>query len=93
MTNAGEEPVDPDLMYRLTEQLAFRGPDYLNIWVGDCVAMGHAAFHTTREAAAVRQPLSLDGHSWLNAYARIDGRNKPFGNHRRPGKDQVARPG
>jgi asparagine synthase (glutamine-hydrolysing) len=66
-------PVDRAELRRLTERLAFRGPDGQETWAEGPVGLGHAIFRTTREAGE-RQPASLEGEVWITADARIDGR-------------------
>jgi asparagine synthase (glutamine-hydrolysing) len=72
--NTDGAPVDPELVGRLTDCMAERGPDGQATHVDGPLGMGHTAFHTTVEAANERQPLSFEGDVWLNADARIDGR-------------------
>ena len=67
-------PVDPSLLGRLTNALAFRGPDRQHSRADGSVGMGHALLATTPEAARECQPSSLDGEVWIVADARIDGR-------------------
>ena len=66
--------VDPALADRLTQSLAFRGPDAQHTWVGESVAFGHTLLRTTDESEHERQPLSLDGEVWIVADARVDAR-------------------
>lgn len=67
-------PVDRLLLRRMTEFLAFRGPDAQEIWSAGPVGFGHAMLRTTNESVRERQPASLDGQVWITADARIDGR-------------------
>ena len=74
--NLDGKPVDRDLLSRMTEFMAFRGPDAHQIWIAGSVGFGHAMLRTTSEAQTERQPLTLDGKVWLTADARIDGRDE-----------------
>ncbi len=67
-------PVDRELLRRLTDSLAFRGPDALEVWATGPVGFGHAMLRTTDEAATERQPTSLGGEVWITADARVDAR-------------------
>ncbi|MSP13536.1 MAG: hypothetical protein EXR62_11340 [Chloroflexi bacterium] len=71
--------VDQALLASLTRYLQRRGPDAVreypeDTWVGGPAGLGHALLRTTHEAAAERQPYSLDGQVWIIADGRIDGR-------------------
>lgn len=74
IVNFDGAPVDRDLVTRMTESMAFRGRDALQILVERNVGFGHTLFRTTWEAEDEKQPLTLDGKIWLIADARIDGR-------------------
>jgi len=74
--NLDGEPVDKQLLQRMTDSMSFRGPDAQEIWVDNNVSLGHAMFRTTLESESERQPLSLDGRFWLTADARVDGRDE-----------------
>jgi asparagine synthase (glutamine-hydrolysing) len=67
-------PVDRDLMQRLTQSLAFRGPDAQAVLCKGAVGFGHTLFRTTWESAHERQPLTLDQQVWIVADARVDAR-------------------
>jgi len=72
--NSDGAPLDRALLQRMTEFLAYRGPDAQQIWTAGPVGIGHALLHTTHESASECQPASLDGRIWITADARIDGR-------------------
>ncbi|MGI8704727.1 MAG: asparagine synthetase B family protein [Sphingomicrobium sp.] len=74
IANLDGAPIDPALMSRMTNALAFRGPDAEEIWIGDEVGFGHAMFRTTDESMRERQPCSLDGEVWITGDVRVDGR-------------------
>lgn len=69
-------PADEGLVRALTRFLAFRGPDGRDVWRGGPVALGHAMLRTTEESALERQPLGIDGRSWITADARLDARDE-----------------
>src|SRR6266403_2378875 len=72
--NVDGAPVDRDLMQRLTQSLAFRGPDAQSVFCEGAVGLGHTLFRTTWESAHERQPLTLDQQVWIVADARVDAR-------------------
>jgi asparagine synthase (glutamine-hydrolysing) len=72
--NLGGAPVERDLMQRLTQLLAFRGPDARSVLCKGSVGFGHTLFRTTWESAHERQPLTLDQQVWIVADARVDAR-------------------
>ena len=72
--NQDGAPVSPQLLRRMTDHMAFRGPDAQEIWINGNVGLGHAMLKTTFESEAERQPFSLDGQVWITADARVDGR-------------------
>ncbi len=75
LVNADGAPADADLLRRLTDSLAFRGPDRQAVWHEGPAGLGHTLLATTDEAARERQPGSLDGRTWVTADARLDGRD------------------
>ena len=72
--NLNGAPVDRDLMQRLTQSLAFRGPDAQSVLCKGAVGLGHTLFRTTWESVHERQPLTLDQQVWIVADARVDAR-------------------
>lgn len=72
--NLDRAPVDLALLERLTESLAFRGPDAQRTWVRGPIGFGHTLLRTTTESKNEEQPFSLDGDTWIVADARVDGR-------------------
>jgi asparagine synthase (glutamine-hydrolysing) len=70
------EPVDRRLIARMTNFLAFRGPDAQQLWVDGNVGLGHTLLRTTDEAEHERQPFTLDGRVWIVADARVDARRE-----------------
>ncbi|HMH50412.1 MAG TPA: asparagine synthase-related protein [Candidatus Acidoferrum sp.] len=74
--NLNGAPIDRALLWRMTHDMEFLGPDAQEIWADGCVGLGHAMFRTTFEAAHEKQPYSLDQQIWITADARIDGRRE-----------------
>ena len=74
IVNLDGAPVDRALLTRLEQLLRERGPDDQGIWAEGNVGLVHALFRTTDEARGEKQPMSLDGHVWIVADARLDGR-------------------
>jgi len=65
-------PVDRTLLTRMTDFMAFRGPDDRRIWVDGNIGFGHTLLRTTEESEHEEQPLTLDGRVWIVADARVD---------------------
>jgi asparagine synthase (glutamine-hydrolysing) len=68
-------PVDPQMLQRLTDCQRFRGPDAQRCWIDGHVGFGHTLLKTSNEPGDKSQPLSLDGHVWIVADARVDGQH------------------
>jgi asparagine synthase (glutamine-hydrolysing) len=69
-------PIETLTLRRMTDFLAFRGPDAKNTWVNGPIGFGHTLLKTTDEAEKETQPLSLDGKIWIVADARVDARKE-----------------
>ena len=65
---------DPSLLARLTQSIAYRGPDAQRSCALGPAALGHTLLRTTLESAYEMQPASLC-HLSITADARIDGRD------------------
>ena len=52
------QPVEPAMIRRMTQTMAYRGPDGISHWIGENAALGHCMFHTTVESLEERQPLA-----------------------------------
>ncbi len=87
LLNLDERPISHELIRHLTDSLGFRGPDAGNIKIDGFAGFGHALLRTTFESRHERQPLTLDGHVWIVADARIDGREDLVG--RFPAEDRA----
>src|ERR1700730_5409209 len=74
IVNLDGSPVDRRVLARMTEFLAFRGPDAQHVWIDGAVGFGHALLKTTDESEHERQPLTLNGEVWVVADARIAAR-------------------
>jgi asparagine synthase (glutamine-hydrolysing) len=66
-------PVERTLLDRLTQSLAFRGPDAQCSRVMGHAGLGHALLRLN-DGAEPEQPFTLDGELWIVADARIDAR-------------------
>lgn len=66
------QPVDRDVLQRMTDAMHRRGPDRRAIWVEGSIGFGHAALFSTLEAERENQPTTLDGQVWITGDARID---------------------
>jgi asparagine synthase (glutamine-hydrolysing) len=74
MLNLDGSPVDGTLLRRMTQYLAFRGPDRQGVHVMNHVGLGHALLATGEESEREQQPFTLDGRRWIVADARVDAR-------------------
>jgi asparagine synthase (glutamine-hydrolysing) len=61
---------------QLLRSLAFRGPDALEYQLCGGAALAHALLLTGESERPERQPLSLDGNTWVAADARLDARDE-----------------
>ncbi|MCB0173568.1 MAG: asparagine synthase (glutamine-hydrolyzing) [Anaerolineae bacterium] len=75
--NRDGRPVEPELLTRMTDCIAHRGPDGINHWLAGPVGLGHAMLWTTPESLNEHQPL-LDetGHLCLVLDGRVDNREE-----------------
>lgn len=76
IVNFDGAPIDRDLLSRMTDYITFRGPDASEIWTDGSAGLGHTMLRTTWESETEKQPLTLDGNTWLIADARIDARQE-----------------
>jgi len=74
--NGGGEPIDRALLQQMTDFMAFRGPDALDIWSAGHVGFGHALLRTTWESEKERQPLGLNGEVWIASDVRLNRRDQ-----------------
>ncbi len=66
-------PVEPPLVARLLQQLAWRGPDGQSHWMDAHVALGYAHLWVD-DLTRIPPPLTFDGQIWLAADIRLDAR-------------------
>jgi asparagine synthase (glutamine-hydrolysing) len=81
IVNFDGAPVDPELLKKMAEAAAYRGPDGIHYWIQDNVGLAHLALHTTPESLREHQPLvNRRGDLVLTADARVDNRDEliPF---------------
>src|SRR5215204_2143028 len=76
IVNLDGAPIDRDLLRRMTDYIAFRGPDAQMLWIDGNVGFGHTMLRTTEGTETEDQPLTLDRNVWLTADARIDARQE-----------------
>jgi len=83
-------PIDRGLLSRMTDFMAFRGPDAREIWVDGNVGFGHTLLKTTDESERERQPFTLDGRVWIVADARVDARSELIPKLKAHGHDDLS---
>ena len=77
--NLDGAPVDPELLGRMAEAAAYRGPDGIRYRVDGNVGLAHLALNSTPESLQESQPLcSADGMLCLTADARVDNRDELY---------------
>ena len=64
-------PVEPGLVEKMTNAMAYRGPDGINHWVKGSVALGQCMLRTTPESLEENQPLTNEDESLVMV---MDGR-------------------
>jgi asparagine synthase (glutamine-hydrolysing) len=72
--NLDGAPVDQLLLERMTQALAFRGPDAQGIWSQGEIGLGHTLLRATHEAGRERQPAALEARLRIVADGRVDAR-------------------
>ena len=90
VVNFDRSSLDPGLLQRLADSLAFRGPDARRIWLKGHVGFAHSLFKTTEESGREVQPLTLDGKTWIVADARIDAHDDLFAALRTAGEGDLT---
>lgn len=77
LLNGDGLPVNLELVQKMADATACRGPDGLRIWHDGRIALIHAHFWTTPEEAGEEQPIgAVDDCCWVTADARIDNREE-----------------
>ena len=75
LVNLDGAPVDPAILRKMVEVVAYRGPDGIHYWFDGNVGLAHLALHTTPESLKEQQPLTSPDHRvCLIADARVDNR-------------------
>jgi asparagine synthase (glutamine-hydrolysing) len=69
-------PVDRELLEKMADFQAFRGPHGRGVWCDGNVGFVHTLFKLNDDDAPAPQPLTLDGKVWITAYARIDAQDE-----------------
>jgi asparagine synthase (glutamine-hydrolysing) len=73
--NSNGAPIERDLLKKMAESLAHRGPDGSSFWAAGNVGLAHLMLHTTPESIHERQPLCDEsGSLWLVLDGRVDDR-------------------
>lgn len=72
------QPVNPDLLQRMTDLIALQGPVRQATCRDGQVGFGHALLRTTWESAGEQQPHSCDGQIWITGDIRLDRRDELF---------------
>jgi asparagine synthase (glutamine-hydrolysing) len=67
-------PVDAELLRRMAERLAFRGPDATTVRMLDGAGFCFTFMRTGPAPQAEQQPFTLDRRQWLIGDIRLDGR-------------------
>jgi asparagine synthase (glutamine-hydrolysing) len=89
MLHLDGSPVDGGLLGRMTEYLAFRGPDGQRVRLMKDVGFGCALLRLTDESAQEEQPFTLDGRTWIVADARVDARQDLIAELRARGQEAL----
>lgn len=76
LLNRDAQPIDTELLERMTHSMIPQGSDALDIWIEDNIGFGHTLLKTTWESQTEQQPYSLDGKVWLTGDIRLDRREK-----------------
>lgn len=79
------QPIDGDLLQRMTNVLSIYAPDQQDIWQEGTVGLGHALLRTTWESENEHQPFTLDGEVWITGDIRLDRRDELISNLRSEG--------
>ena len=70
-------PVDPALLRRMTDVIAYRGPEGAGHWLDGSVGLGHRLLYTTAESRHEKQPLTDEtGTLCLALDGRVDNREE-----------------
>lgn len=75
VVNQNGRPASLDMLRRMTDSLAVRGPDALEIWTEGVAGFGNAMLRSTPESVHERQPCTRTSLT-ITADARIDNRDE-----------------
>jgi asparagine synthase (glutamine-hydrolysing) len=90
IVNLDGSAVECRVVHKLTDFLAFRGPDGRHTRIKDNVGLGHTLFKTTEECEPDWQPRALNGKTWIVADARIDARDELVAELNSAGQGEIA---
>lgn len=71
-----ERPEDSQQIERMAAALAVRGPDGTSVWSRGAASFCFTLLRTGPAAQAEKQPVTLEGQTWLLGQVRLDGRNE-----------------
>lgn len=74
LLNGDRSPIEESLLHKMTDFMAFCGPDAQDVWSNGKVGLGHTLLQATFESQQEQQPFTLDNRAWIVADARIDDR-------------------
>ncbi len=74
--HADGSPVDRQLLLRMRDAAAHRGPDGAGIWCRGRVGLAHRLLWNSEESVAERQPMTRGRGLWIAADCRIDNRQE-----------------
>lgn len=74
--NIDAQPIDRELLQRMTSSMVIQRADALDTWIKGNVGFGHTLLRTTWESQTEEQPCSLDGKVWITGDIRLDRRDK-----------------
>lgn len=74
--NLDGAPVDAELLERVRDIIAHRGPDGSGIWVNRNVGLVHRLLWNTKESVHENQPMTNGRGFWVTADCRIDNREE-----------------
>jgi asparagine synthase (glutamine-hydrolysing) len=74
--NLDREPVDSELLLRMSRTLEGRAPDDTNIWHKGNVGLGHALLAIPTGQNTTSQPYTQDGNIWVTSDAHLYGQQE-----------------
>jgi asparagine synthase (glutamine-hydrolysing) len=86
------QPVDQELLRRMTRFMAFSGPDAQELWCDGPVGFGHTLLRSTDESRQEKQPFSVEAKVWITADARVDDQSELIRKLRDRGLTNLGRP-